>query len=1491
MAEILRVYYEDRFVDTDLTNRTEFSLGAGKGVTVLVPSVSKGTVRIRKDKKTGCWNYISQIRLRGEAAKGTLHPGHILAGEGHAFAFLLYETDYNDEKMVSLVYEEELLIGRGADCQIRLDSPNISRKHALLRRTSAGWELLDCSSSGEPYVNGTKTKQAFLKSQDEIDLGLCHMIFLGTQLSLRFPGACSVIQKEAEILRPYREEEGYPFEFRRSPRFLKREETGEIEIEGPPSLGKAPQMKWLSVILPPIVSFGMMALMSAFMGFSPISMMFSLPMTLMGIVMSVINYRSQKKNFRNLSERWDQKYQEYLDGIEGEVLDKQAHQRQILTEPHPSPEECLRMAKHLDRNLWNRGPEDDDFMTLRLGLGSLPSCVSLRIPKEKLSLEKDTFLEQCRKLEEKLRMVPDCPITLDLLRLGSCGFVGQRGDLIRMGQLLILQAAAHHSYADLHIITICRQEEWKEWSFIRWLPHAFNETRTGRRIVIHQEMAQEVLPELVDEIQQRYRELEEQGISGRKESAPMQPYLLFLCADAELASSHGLLNLLGKSCPEAGVGALYLFDRVDRLPKGCASVVELQGNEGIVYSREDAETKQTFLCDRCSPEQLDEFARAMAPIRLDLKKSAQRPVTVTFLEGYGVQRPSQFSVADLWESGRPERSMAVHIGARAGGVPILYYIHDKQNGPLGLVAGTTGSGKSEMVQTWILSMALRFPPQEVSFVLIDFKGTGLILPFKSLPHLAGTISDLDTHIGRNLIALEKELERRKGLFDQYHVQNIRDYYKLYREGKAEEAISYLFVIIDEFAEFKIQFPEFMDVVNRIFATGRTLGVSILLLTQKPSGVVSDKMTANTRFRWCLKVASSYDSMDMLGCKDAARITNSGRAIVQVGENEVFETIQAYWSGAPYRPNRTEKDRSAGEAACVDIQGKRHGYAAERTTGYRAEKNEIDAVVEYLDSYVRDHGLLRARNIWTQKMETEICLNEILTIAFDGERWKEAEAGLSTVAGMVDDPRAQTQYPLLLDMERGGSLAIYGSVGSGKTTLLQTAILSFALSYSPEDLWMYIMDFGGGNLLLYKDLPHMGDVALADDGERMEKMADFLLEEMERRKRQFSALGAMNLSVYRELSGQRMPYILLILDNFAPVLSLYPKLEGFFHTMVRESAAYGIYMILTANNQAALSYRLSQNFLSALALQMNDASDYGAIVGRTGGLVPEAAPGRGLMRSTPPLEFQAALPMDGSGEAEKIQRLRQLVTLMKIKWTGSRPQKMAVMPEFVTPFEVAGEDIGLGLSYGSIQRAVLDPRKSPAFVISEKRTRNRYFLLKHVLLQIERPERILLYDVGGSLGEFSREGLLRVEKAEAFEQAVESLMEVIESRGSGRDREAGFPMVVLAIADYRSCMEQISQETRERLKLLFTQGRNRDLFVAAAETADDIQELVRTDRFLDTLVKSGTGVLIGGSGRDHRSFQTNLSYMEMDKVLHPQDAYFCKDGETSRIKYVQEEGAN
>ena len=381
------------------------------------------------------------------------------------------------------------------------------------------------------------------------------------------------------------------------------------------------------------------------------------------------------------------------------------------------------------------------------------------------------------------------------------------------------------------------------------------------------------------------------------------------------------------SCGENdGITVVMQSESIVKLPSAIDYIIELGENEGRMYSGSNSLQKQSFVPDRCGVALCRQAAKAMAPIRIpagDVDLSL--PDCVTFLEGYGVKRPDELDVLENWENACAYQSLAVPIGMASSDHVFNFDISEKAYGPHGLVAGTTGSGKSEMVQSWLLSMATQFSPQDVSFVLIDFKGTGLILPFRNLPHVAGTISDLDTNIQRNLIALRSELERRKAVLDKAGVNNIVDYLKKYKKGLAAEPLSYLIVVIDEYAEFKSRFPDFTAEINSLFRTGRSLGVHIVLMTQNPAGIVSGQAEDNVHFRWCLKVQSKEASKDFIGVADAAEIHNPGRAFIKVGSDELFAQVQSFWSGAKYQPDARDKHAQNLRIARVKLNGQKEVF--------------------------------------------------------------------------------------------------------------------------------------------------------------------------------------------------------------------------------------------------------------------------------------------------------------------------------------------------------------------------------------------------------------------------------------------------------------------------------------------------------------------------------------------------------------------------------------
>lgn len=438
--------------------------------------------------------------------------------------------------------------------------------------------------------------------------------------------------------------------------------------------------------------------------------------------------------------------------------------------------------------------------------------------------------------------------------------------------------------------------------------------------------------------------------------------------------------------------------------------------------------------------EMDVFSRQLSNFKVwENASNAAIPDMLTFLDMYKTSRVEDLDMYHKWLENRTYESMRSLIGQKAGEQPVYLDIHEKYHGPHGLVAGTTGSGKSETLQTYILSLVLNYHPHEVAFILIDYKGGGMAQSFIGLPHLAGVITNLGgNQTTRALLSINAEIKRRQRTFNEYKIKHIDAYIELYRNGEAEEPMPHLLIIADEFAELKKEQPDFVRALVSAARVGRSLGINLILATQKPSGVVDDEIWSNTRFRICLRVADKQDSNEMLKRTDAAYITGTGRGFLQVGNDEIFDEFQSGWSGAPYTPEVPFNDDSKAKAVIIGLTGKPEAVKKKKKKkGDNVKKfTQLDAMVQYAANLAEENHIKPLRQIWLPPLPGLFYLDDLeLT-------WDEKQIKLPV--GLADDPQNQRQFPVYLDFIRDGHLLICGSAGSGKTSLVQTILYGAAL---------------------------------------------------------------------------------------------------------------------------------------------------------------------------------------------------------------------------------------------------------------------------------------------------------------------------------------------------------------------------------------------------------------------------------------------------------------
>ena len=536
----------------------------------------------------------------------------------------------------------------------------------------------------------------------------------------------------------------------------------------------------------------------------------------------------------------------------------------------------------------------------------------------------------------------------------------------------------------------------------------------------------------------------------------------------------------------------------------------------------------------------------------------------------------------------------------------------------------------------------------------------------------GTITNLDgAQSMRALASINAEIHRRERLFGEFEVNHINQYQKKFKNGEATEPLPHLFIISDEFAELKVNQPDFIKKLVSIARVGRSLGVHLILATQKPSGVVDDQIWSNSRFKIALKVADRSDSNEMLHTPDAAEITQTGRAYLQVGNNEVYELFQSAWSGADYQP---EKDDMGIEDHTIYLINELGQYeilnedlsGLEDADEIKEVPTELDAIVHNIHLLCEEQEIPPVPQPWLPPLKERIALEELEEVQ-PAIAWAQ-EKSLSILLGMADIPQAQKQEAVSINLAKDGHVLLYGSPGTGKTTFLQSAGMDLARKFSPKDLTMYLMDFGTNGLAPLSKLPQVADTMLLDQTEKISKFVRIMERELNRRKKLLADYGVGTLDLYRQASGQEEPAIVILLDSYEAFKEEAYEAELFklLVRISREGLSIGVHLLMTAGRQTNLRAQLYSNFKHQLSLPQNEAGEVRAIVGSTPlAMTMEDIKGRALMKREEVDVIQLALPVYGANDTQVLNNLRQAVASLQEAWTGQRPSAIPMVPEELT----------------------------------------------------------------------------------------------------------------------------------------------------------------------------------------------------------------------------------
>lgn len=819
----------------------------------------------------------------------------------------------------------QVTVGKREDMNVRYDYLGlVSREHLVFYNSNSEWYISKRGQNGI-YVNEKPVEEdQKLVFGDSIRVMGLMIMFLGDILAIDTSQGDVTI--DTNVLRPYQREsidlsnrEEVIFKdsrilLRRAPRNIIKIERDPINIEDPPEKEQIDEKQsLLSKIVPSFTMAIPMLICSGLMiysskkngGASRGPMMYmGLIMALSSVIMSTVNTllgsgkQDKEAKTKNLK-RFD-KYSKYLRSITEEIRSKYENNMFALNTMYRSAEDCTNYD--VDSGLlWNRNPRHGDFLAYRLGTGDLPFQAPIVVQEEKFTLEEDSLKKKPAMIKKNYETLYNVPVRVDLLAHKLVGLIGgnKSKGAIDVIKLLATQIAANNCYTDVKMIFVYDKEQSNNegtWEFAKWFPHVWSQDKKVRYMASDKREMSDIFYELVKVFRQRDEEVKE-GDTGIQ-----LPYYIMFLMDPDLIEGELISKYVYSGDPRYGLSTIVVADSYANIPNQCDYIIEnddiFQGKYAVSQENEDQVPIQF---DTISNETIEKFSRRLSNIYVtETGTGGDIPSSITFFDMYGVNGLKELNVLDRWKKNRTYENIKGLLGQKAGGADSYLDVHEKYHGPHGLVAGTTGSGKSETLQTYMLSLAVNYSPDDIGFFIIDYKGGGMANLFDGLPHMIGSISNLSgNQVRRAMVSIKSENRRRQRVFNENGVNNINLYTKLYKNNEATLPVPHLFIIIDEFAELKREEPDFMRELISVAQVGRSLGVHLILATQKPSGTVDDNIWSNTKFRLCLRVADKQDSNDMLHKPDAAYITQSGRCYLQVGSDEVYELFQSGYSGATY----------------------------------------------------------------------------------------------------------------------------------------------------------------------------------------------------------------------------------------------------------------------------------------------------------------------------------------------------------------------------------------------------------------------------------------------------------------------------------------------------------------------------------------------------------------------------------------------------------------
>ncbi len=1136
-------------------------------------------------------------------------------------------------------------VGRGGRSSVVIDDELLSRVHLSLTVSDVVVVSDEGSTNGITVDGMIVTQPLTLRSRQRVNAG-------GTVF--RVEQHVGALASAAKGTVP----------FNRPPRVWKPYRGLEVDMPVPPGPKPKQRLPLISAAAPLAMGGAMFAMTG-----NPQSMLFSVmsPFMMMGSV-----YESRRGGAKDHAVQVAQFRAELLQTA-GRLKDLEAQERASREIEAPGVGDLAQLIERTSARLWERSDTDQDFLDVRLGVGERPLRTTVKFAPPKNSMP--DLVAEVNELVGAYTELRSAPIVVKIAEVGTLGVAGAQSETSSVARSVVLQLAALHSPADLVITALLGASMQQEWQWMMWLPHV--RSAASPIVANHLPPTRQAALEFLDELAQIVDKRRGTNSFG---SAVAQHPAIVVVIDESIELERSRFSWLFSLDPTLRVSIVWLGSSLSRLPKGCGAVAEVPGGAvpGTVGWTRSGERVETVRFEGVPSDHAARVARGLTPI-VDVTAGSsggtaipQRVMLVDVLGSREVLR-SEEPVLENWA--KSKKTLRAPVGMSGAGP---FTLDMRTDGPHALVAGTTGAGKSEFLQALISSLAVNHPPSRVTFLLVDYKGGSAFAKCVEFPHTVGLVTDLDTNqVRRALISLNAELHYREHILQEYRCKDLMEMEEKNIPGTPPS----LLIIVDEFAALAKEIPEFVDGIVNVAQRGRSLGLHLVLATQRPGGVISDNIRANTNLRIALRVADASESTDVIGTPAAAALSRTipGRGVAKVGPQELLMFQSGYVGG------HTSIERTSAAVSIADLAYgtiKAWPSRSKETMIDTAAPNDLARLVDVVLKSFLSSGLDVPRRPWLAPLPINQDLYNLPRSQSDSE----------IVIGLQDDPAHQAQRPARWSVEKDGSIAIFGSSGSGKSTALWTlaASISSALGDSPPHI--YAIDFAGRALDAIGDLPSVGSVIASEDHERITRLLLHLRQTIRERASLFASVNAGSLSDYRRLArngaAAGIARIFVLVDGFGNFLSTYERIErGIWTEMVpklmAEGRQYGVHFVVTTDRRNSMPNSVYSIIPQRIVLRMSNDDEYGSVGAPFRVLTNESPSGRAFYDG---LELQIGVPGGSLRSDEQALALKKLGAQLQREKAGFKAPPMQVLET-----EVSRNSLG-AVMRGSFARSgvTLDP---------------------------------------------------------------------------------------------------------------------------------------------------------------------------------------------------------